>query len=202
MTCSAPPPVATGQTSYMVRRKIFKIFGGAFHVYDAMGTVIGYSKMKAFKLKEDIRLYTGEDMQQEVLVIKARSIIDFSSSYDVFDRASGDKVGALRRRGLKSIFKDEWLLLNAADQEIGKIAEDSTWKALVRRFVGAASLLMPQKYTVKFGETPVAYARQNFNPFVYKLNVELLPVDASHQVDRRLIMAGAILLAAIEGKQQ
>ena len=43
-------------TNYMIRRKVFRIFGGAFHIYDPAGQVVGYSKQKAFKLREDIRL--------------------------------------------------------------------------------------------------------------------------------------------------
>lgn len=40
--------------NYLVRRKIFKLFGAAFHIYDPSGKVAFYSKQKAFKLKEDI----------------------------------------------------------------------------------------------------------------------------------------------------
>lgn len=199
MTQMVPPPVPTVPTSYMIRRKVFKLFGGAFHVFDSMGNVVGYSKMKAFKLKEDIRLYSGEDMQREVLAIQARSIIDFGASYDVYDPATGEKVGALRRKGMKSILRDEWLILDASDREIGKIQEDSMLMALLRRFLG--SLFMPQRFTVSQGDAPVALFRQNFNPFVFKLNVQLL-AEAVHSLDRRLIMAGAILLSAIEGRQQ
>ena len=61
---------------YLVRRQIFKLFGAAFHIYDPTGRVAFYSKMKAFKLKEDIRLYTGEDMATEVLAIEAKVVLD------------------------------------------------------------------------------------------------------------------------------
>ena len=109
---------------YLVRRKILKLFGAVFHIYDPDGNVAFYSKMKAFKLKEDIRLYTGEDMQEEVLTIKARKILDFSSAYDVVDPTTNEKVGALKRKGLKSILKDEWIFMDAGDSEIGLIKED------------------------------------------------------------------------------
>jgi hypothetical protein len=189
------------QPHYTVRRKIFTLFGGAFHIYDANEQVLGYSKMKAFKLKEDIRLYTGEDMSQELVVIQARQMIDWSASYDVFDpTAQGQKVGALRRKGMKSMFKDEWVILDPYDREIGLIQEESTFKALVRRFVDVASLLMPQKYSVSIGGTPVATFKQNFNPFVYKLNVDL-STDPQGLLDRRLALAAALLMAAVEGKQ-
>ena len=55
--------------TYLIRRKIFTLFGGAFHIYDPTGQLAFYSRLKAFKLKEDIRLYTGEDMKTEALVI-------------------------------------------------------------------------------------------------------------------------------------
>lgn len=186
---------------YTVRRKIFTLFGGAFHIYDPDGRVVGYSKMKAFKLREDIRLYAGEDMARELIVIQARQVIDWGAAYDVFDPAAGQKVGALRRRGFKSIVKDEWLILDDHDREIGRITEEGTIKALVRRFVDAASLILPQKYTVSVGGAAVATFRQNFNPFVYKLNVDLSG-DAHGQLDRRLAIAAALLMAAVEGKQE
>lgn len=191
---------AFSHASYTVRRKVLKLFGGAFHVYDAAENVIAFSQMKAFKLKEDIRLYSGEDMREELLVIQARQVIDFGASYDVFDPRANQKVGALRRKGFKSILKDEWVVLDPSDRELGLIQEDSMALALVRRFVEAASLLLPQKYHVQLGGQPAATFKQNFNPFVYKLNVDLT-ADTRHLFDRRLALASALLLAAIEGKQ-
>lgn len=201
MPTSAHTPASLAATSFLVRRKVFTLFGGAFHVYDGTGNVVLYSKMKAFRLKEDVRLYTGEDMTQEVLTIQARSIIDFGATYDVMDSAQHVKVGALRRKGMKSIIRDEWLILDADDNEIGLIQEESAWLGLVRRFIEAAAFLFPQKYNVTIGGRPVAEFRQTFNPFVYKLNVNIFPEGAS-LLDRRLALAAAIMMAAVEGKQQ
>ena len=187
-------------TQFTVRKKILKLVGGAFHVYDANENVIAYSKMKAFKLKEDIRLYTGEDMSTEILTIKARSIIDFGAAYDVVDAQQQVKVGALKRKGLKSIIKDEWVILDPNDREMGTIVEDSTALALIRRFIDLASYFLPQKYTVTIGGQPVGMMQQNKNPFVYKLKVDL-SADRGGIFDRRLALASALLMAAIEGKQ-
>ncbi|MCY2950700.1 MAG: hypothetical protein NTU53_01835 [Planctomycetota bacterium] len=184
-------------SQYTVRRKIFKIFGGAFHVYDPMGRIVGYSKMAAFKLKEDIRLYADESMRTELLVIQARQVIDFSAAYDVYDPAQRAKIGVLRRRGFKSLLKDEWEILNADDQQIGTVQEDSWLMATLRRFL---TNLIPQSYHIDVQGAPVAIIRQNFNPFVLKLNVDLTQ-DARQLLDRRLALAATILLAAIEGRQ-
>ena len=187
-------------TSFLVRRKVLKLFGGAFHVYDSAGNVVLYSKMKAFRLKEDIRLYTGEDMSQEVLTIQARSIIDFGATYDVMDSAKRTKVGALRRKGMKSFVRDEWLILDANDREIGLVQEESAMLGLVRRFVEAAAFLFPQKYLVSIGGKPVAQFKQTLNPIVYKLHVNIL-ADGAALLDRRMALAAAIMMAAVEGKQ-
>jgi len=182
---------------YLVRRKILKLFGAAFHIYDPDGNVAFYSKMKAFKLKENIRLYTGEDMQEEVLTIKARSILDFSAAYDVVDPTTNEKVGALKRKGLKSILKDEWIFMDAGDREIGLIKEDSTFLALFRRVLTS---LVPQTYNGFIGDTQVCTFKQNFNPFVIKIALDFSQ-DTQNLLDRRLGIAAAILLCAVEGKQ-
>lgn len=185
---------------YLVRRKVLKIFGGAFHIYDDAENVVLYCKMKAFKLKEDLRIYTSDDMQTEVLTIQARNVIDFSAGYDVVDSVQGTKVGTLRRKGMKSILRDEWLILDENEQEIATIREDSMLKALARRFVELVALFLPQKYHVESNGSTICTMQQNMNPFVYKLEVDF-SLDQHAQLDRRLGLAAAILLAAIEGKQ-
>ena len=46
---------------YTIRRRVFQLFGASFHAYDPNGRVVGFSKQKAFRLKEDIRIYPDED---------------------------------------------------------------------------------------------------------------------------------------------
>ncbi len=205
------------QDRFTVRTKVFKFLGAAFHVYDAAENVVLYSKMKAFKLKEDIRLYRSEDMKEELLVITARSIIDFGATYDVVDsaarapapaggrleyasaQAQGRRVGALRRKGLKSMLRDEWEILDPNDQVVGTIREESMALAVVRRFIQIASLFLPQKFEAQMNGERVATFRQNLNPFVKKLFVDFEP---DSDLDHRLGLAAAVLLLAIEGRQR
>lgn len=154
--------------------------------------------MKAFKLREDIRLYTDKDMQTEVLTIEARQILDISAAYDVVDPTTGEKVGMLKRKGLKSVVKDEWIIADANDNEIGLIKEDSMALALIRRFL--INLIL-QRYAGEINGRPVCSFKQNFNPFVMKIMVDFSQ-DPSRLLDRRLGIAAAILLCAIEGKQK
>lgn len=185
--------------NYLIRRKVFKLFGGEFHVYDPAGQVVLFASMKAFKLKEDIRLYANEDMQAEFLLIQARRVLDISSEYDVNDSQTGEKVGVLKRKGLKSMVRDEWILMDRMDQPIGTIKEDSTAMALIRRFIPFANLI-PQQYDGEIRGTPVCTFKQNFNPFVMKISLDFA-ADVNRLLDRRLGLAAAVLLCAIEGKQ-
>jgi len=184
------------QDVYVLRRKFLKLFGNEFRVLDASGGQVLFSRQKAFKLREDIRVWTGDDMQTEVLWIQARQIIDFAAAYDVIDSASGQKIGAFKRRGLKSIVRDEWILMDANDTEIGKFQEDSVGMAIMRRFIN----IIPQKFHMDVGTAHVANLQQNWNPFVLKMTIDFTP-DRQKVLDRRLGLAVAILHSAIEGRQ-
>lgn len=181
---------------YVIRKKVLSVLGAKIHIYDSSENMVLYSQMKAFKLKEDISLYTDESMNKELLRIKARSAIDFSATYDVMDSVTGEHIGALRRKGLKSILKDEWVILGYNDNEIGVIKEDSTIMALLRRFIN----VIPQSYNVDMDGRTVSTFNQNFNPFVTKINADFSS-DPNQQLDRRLGIAAGILLCVIEGKQ-
>ncbi len=181
---------------YLIRRKVFKIFGGEFRVFDPSGNLVLFSKQKAFKMREDIRVFADETQSTELLYIQARKIIDFSSAYDVVDSREGTKIGALKRKGLKSIVQDHWILMDALDNELGFVEEDGMLLSIARRFIN----LIPQRFNVVAGGNEVGHFRQNFNPFVLKLNADFSN-DPGKTLDRRLGLAAGVLLTAIEGRQ-
>ena len=185
------------QSKYLFRRKVFKIFGGAFHIYDERGNVLFYSQQKAFKIREDFRVYSDENQTQELLAIKTPQIFDISAVYNVQDATTGEAVGALRRKGIHSILKDEWIFLSPDGREIGTLTEESMLSALLSRFVN----LVPQRYVISSMDgNKVAEIKQHFNPFVLKYTMTITEPNPS--IDRRLIISSGILLAGIEGRQR
>jgi uncharacterized protein YxjI len=184
------------RSKYVIRKKVLSLLGTKYHIYDDDRNLILYSEMKAFKLKEDIRLYTDESMTRELLWIKARQIVDFSATYDVTDSETGIKIGAFRRRGFKSIFKDEWIILGPGDLEIGRIKEDNSFLALLRRFIN----IIPQNYHVEIEGQKFQTYQQSFNPLVSKVSVDFSGHNKD-KIDPRLGLAGGILLCSIEGDQ-
>jgi len=182
---------------YLLKRQAIALTG-KFRIYDPMENLVMFSEQKMFRWKEDIRVYGDEAKTREVLSIKARQIMDFSAAYDVVDTEMNHKVGALRRKGWRSLLRDEWEVLDENDNVKGLLFEDSMGLALLRRLVVGSWL--PQNYDITFGTTRVADLKQNFNLFRYELNLDF-SMDVAHALDRRLGIAAGILLAAVEGKQ-
>jgi uncharacterized protein YxjI len=182
---------------YLLKRQVFALTG-KFRVYDPAGQLLLYSEQKMFRLREDIRVFADESRTREVLQIKARQIIDFSAAYDVIDSTANRKVGALRRKGLRSILRDEWEVLDANDHVTGLLFEDNMGLAMLRRLLLGS--LLPQNYDITFGETRVADLKQRFNIFSYQLDIDF-SMDTGKKLDHRVGIAAGILLAAIEGKQ-
>ena len=79
------------------------------------------------------------------------------------------------------------------------IQEDSAVMALVRRFVPYGDFI-PQKFAGTVKGQPVCEFRQHFNPIIQKITLDFSQ-DTDNLLDRRLGLAAAILLSAIEERQ-
>ncbi len=180
---------------YLIRRKVFKLFGGAFHVYDEQDNLVLYSKQKAFKIREDFRIYSDENQSQELLTIKTPQILDLAATYYVHDAATKEVLGSIKRKGLKSLIRDEWIIFSSDGHEIGKMTEANMLGAILSRFIN----LIPQNYCVLAGDNEVAHIKQHFNPFILKYTLTLSQSEAI--IDPRILIAAGILLAGIERRQ-
>lgn len=184
---------------FTIRRKVLQFFGKSFHIYNPDGSLYGYCKQKAFKLKEDIRVYADESMQTERLRIAARQIIDFSAAYDVVSSATNQKLGAFKRKGWQSLLKDTWQVLDTNDQPVGAIEEDGALLAIIRRVVDLGAFIPQHFHLYDTQRRELARFRTHFNPFVYRLTVTIPPGTGA---DPTLVLAAGILIAAIEGRQR
>ena len=110
---------------YLIQEKFWKFFGGKFWFKDMEGNIVAYCKQKAFRLKEDIVLFSDESCTTALLNIKARNVIDFAATYDIIDVESGQILGSAKRKGWKSLVKDTWKLLDASGNQYGEMIEDS-----------------------------------------------------------------------------
>lgn len=165
-------------------------------MYDSTGQQILQANEKPFQWKEELHLFGGYQMGEPMFSIYGRDIVDFCGLYNIIDAKTGAMIGALERRGLQSMVRDEWKVYDAMYLHVGAVIEDNLGMALLRRF---AVPLAPQNFDLIVGNQRVVDLRQNFNPFTYHLKVDFS--TPPHHFDRRLGLAAGILLASIEGRQ-
>ena len=187
------------QNEFFAKKKFFKLFGNTIRIFDASKTqLLLFVKQKAFKLKEDITIFSDEAQTQPVIKINARSIIDISAAYDVTDAQSGQKIGVMRRKGMMStMMQDSWEILDKNDVVVGRVQEESWLLGLLRRYIVN---IIPQRFNFFVGESQVGFAKQTWNLFLPQMRVDF-SADTAKKLDRRLGLAAVILLQVIEGKQ-
>ncbi len=185
--------VTTYQNQYVAKKALFSFLGNTFRIFGTDGSLQFYIKQKAFKLKEEINVFGDEAQTNKRLTIKARGIGDFSGAYDVVDAATGEKLGAAKRAGLKSIFRDEWTLLDNEDKEVGKVLETGGAMIVLRKFLK----LIPQTYHVTIDGQLEGVIKQKFNPFQLGYDVDFTPGPG--KLDPRMGVGITVLLLAIEG---
>lgn len=187
-------------TTYTVKRQFWQFFGTTVRTYDGSGQLICLAHAKAFKLKEQISFYADEARSAVLFSVAARSVLDLGATYDITD-ASGQRLGSMRRKGLKSTFiRDEWLILDAQEQQIGSIIEDTAGLGLLRRYIDFVSLFIPQRFTLMLGDQEAGSMQQNKNPFTVRLQCSYKQQAVQSQ-DNRLLIAMPNLLAIIEARQ-
>lgn len=98
-----------------------------FYVSDKNNQPIAYVKQKLFKLKEDIRVYANEQQEQQLYAIHADRVIDFNAVYHMSDTQNGQNLGALKRKGMRSLWKAAYEVHDANDMPLYTVSEESAF---------------------------------------------------------------------------
>lgn len=194
------------------RRKFFKLFGAEIEITEPdSDKLVGFIEMQAFKLREDIRVYSDKTKSTEVFRIHARNILDFGVTYDVFDSQSDEHIFSMRRKALRSAFlRDKWEIKTPADKDLGKLQETSGGLALVRRytdlipfvgpFIDMAMGFFPITYSVYDvdGKTAANLIQQR-NPLIVKFI--LSKTDEKAALDPRVSVALTAMLSIVDASK-
>lgn len=176
---------------YIVKEKILTL-GRKFRVFDPQGHLVAFCKQKAFRLREDIRFYSDEEMRQELFRMRTKKILDFNANLEVVD-AQGQVLGSLRRKGWSSILQDLWHIHDPAGQIIARVEEDSLGMALVRRFILD---LVPYNYHVRgMDSRDLATIKERFQILGDTYDLRR---DPEGGIDQRLLIAATVCVDAIE----
>ena len=127
-----------------------------FNITDRNGNYVAYVRQKMFRLKEDVIVFSDESRTKELFNIKANQWIDFNASYIMTDLLTGKKFGSLARKGVRSIWKARYDIIDEKDKPIYQINEDNGWIKVFDSFLGEIPILgmltgyfLNPSYTVK-----------------------------------------------------
>ena len=103
-------------------------------VTDSTGQVVAYVRQKAFRLREDVRIYTDQTQQDLLYQLRAGSILDYSTTYSITDPA-GRIVGAVGRKGARSIWRASFDITDPHGNPVGHISEENPWTKVLDTLV-------------------------------------------------------------------
>lgn len=127
-----------------------------FNITDRHGNYVAYVREKMFKLKEDVIVFNDESKSQELFRIKADRWLDFNASYSMTDLATHKNLGRLARKGMRSIWKSQYDIIDENEKIKFQINEDNAWIKIWDSFVGEIPIIgmftgyfLNPSYTVK-----------------------------------------------------
>lgn len=141
----------------------FKFFALAPQVYvkDGSGTEICYVKQKLFKFREKVDVFTDSTQRTLLATIQADRVIDFNANY-AFRSAEGAPIGSVRRRGLRSMWRAHYEILDSHGQVAFEIREENPWSKILDSVLGEipivgffTGMFCHPRYAVLHQGTPV-----------------------------------------------
>ena len=159
----------------------FKLLALASQIYirDAQGNLVGYVKQKLLKLKEDINVFADENQTRHLFNIKGDRMMDFSARYNFTDD-QGRSLGSIKRKGMRSIFKANYEVYDAAGTQVMHIHEENGW---IKVAAG--------KSRDRFGIAPLYWTRQgDWLLFASEIKAILASGLLSPRIDRTSIDEG------------
>lgn len=156
------------------------------------GPMLAFAQQKRLAFKEQVTIYTDDSKQYPLLGFKARQRLDLGATYDVTDHA-GTPIGLFRKDFAQSLLRSTWHVEQAGlPQVTGQ--ERSMPVALLRRFVDSLSWL-PYHFDFVAGGQPVFSVVKKWG-----LRDRYVVEIQSPHIDRRLVIAMAIGLDALQGR--
>lgn len=104
-------------------------FGQRITATDSSGQMLMFIKQKMFKLKEKVEIYRDQSQSSLMFRIEADRVIDWSANYHFTD-AQGNDWGAVRRKGMKSLWSAHYDVIQDGQIDM-TIEEESPMKKLL-----------------------------------------------------------------------
>jgi uncharacterized protein YxjI len=180
------------QSHYVIKRKFWSIFERVFRVFTGDGQLIMYIQHPLLKLREEFMVYADEAKTRPLLRVKSKQVIAINFSYEVLDAETGQELGAVQKRGLRSIIRDKFHIFDASGNEVGYAEEQGA--SILRRFFP----WLTSKHAIFVGGAQVAFIKQRFRFFTKEFEVDTQP----SALDPRFVLAIALLALIAEARRE
>jgi uncharacterized protein YxjI len=180
------------QSQYTIKRKFWSVFERVFRVFTPDGQLFMYIKHPLLRFREEFTVFSDEAQTRPLLRLKSRQIIAINFSYDITDANTGELLGSVQKKGLRSIVRDKFIIFDANGQEVGYAEEQGA--SLLRRFIP----LLTSKHAIFADGQQVAFVRQNFRFFTKEFDVMMQP----SRFEPRFVLAVALLALIAESRRE
>jgi len=180
------------QRHYTIKRKFWSVFERVFRVFTPDGQLFMYIKHPMLRLREEFVVHADEAQTRPLLRLKSRQVIAINFAYDITDANTGELLGTVQKKGLRSIIRDKFIILDPTGQEIG-YAEEQGASILRRIFPWLTS-----KHAIFADGQPVAFIQQVFRFFTKEFQVTLQP----SRLEPRFVLAVALLALIAEARRE
>ena len=172
--------------------------GTRIRIKDAAGRQVAYVRKKKLKLKEDVRVYEDEGQNRLLFRMKADRMLDFSARYAI-SGPDGHPIGAVGRRGMKSLWSSAYVLIDAYDTEAGSIREENPWTKVLDSMMESLPLgglfFNPAYLAELYGRDVLRIQKQ---PSVLESNFRIEKLADFSGDDEDLLLAGIIMMVLLE----
>lgn len=174
---------------YSIRRPFWSWTGREFHVHAPTGERVLLVRHPFWRMREELTVY-ADDEKTALLKISETKIVARDVRFDVHDVTDDSLVGAIVSRGIRSVARDAWDVLDATGKKIGMMQEGG--RPLLRRLVP----ILRGQYYVEIDGGEGARIVQMAGLFSKEYVLDL--TTAVGKLDPRLAIACALLALLAE----
>src|SRR5690242_19130889 len=98
------------QSHYVIKRRFWSFLERVFRVFTGDGQLIMYIQHPFLKIREEFMVYADEAKTRPMLRVKSQQVIAINFSYEVTDVDTGQVLGTVQKKGLKSLFRDKFII--------------------------------------------------------------------------------------------
>lgn len=175
-----------------------------FNITDNKGNPVAYVRQKMFKLKEDVIVFNDDRKSMELFRIRADRWLDFNATYSMTDLVNHKRYGRLARRGMRSLWKAYYDVVDENDIVKFTIHEDNAWTKFFDSMVGEIPIIgmftgyfLNPSYSVKDASGRVFFTLKKMPSLLgrrFQLN-RLIDIDDE---DESLVVLSFLMMVLLE----